>query len=187
MFRILFLSLLAASAYATSVSPELHECPVCGLKSVEISLRSYSQFGEPARDLSDAPQFRFANVEICPGDLYASWSDAWGKITDGEKSKLAAFLKKPSIHLTEAERSVVAGHEDSFRKSVWFKPLWARTCDELRAADERRKFGSVMRMHFSGSYVGQNRVAEDWEDKLISGKKRSGRFGGISPASISAS
>src|SRR6478736_6684695 len=102
MFRILSLFLIfAACASATSVFPDLHECPVCGVKSVTMSLGSYSQFGEPARDLTDSPHFRFAKVEVCPGDLYASWSDVWKKINPEEKAKLAGFLKEPALHLTD--------------------------------------------------------------------------------------
>ncbi len=162
MCRILLWLFFAAGVHATSVSPVLHECPVCGVKSVAMSLDSYSQFGEPARDLSDSPRFRFASVDICPGDLYASWSGRWEKIDATERAKLAAFLKEPELHLTKAERSIVGGHEDAFRKSPWFTPLWARSCDGLRASDERTKFFDVLRLHFHGG----RDAGEDWEKEL---------------------
>lgn len=168
MFRLIILLLAATFAHATSVFPDLHECPVCGLRSVKISLASYSQFGEPERDLSDAPRFRFANVEICPGDLYASWSNGWEKISPDEKAKLAEFLKKPSLQLTESEKAAVAGHEEAFRGSVWFEPLWARTCSEFRTMDEKGKFDGVLQMHFAGRHVDRRESVEKWEEELVS-------------------
>lgn len=164
MVRLFVLWVLATSAYATSVVPEMHECPVCGMKSVSMALCSYSQFGEPARDLSDSPVFRFADVDLCPGDLFASWSDRWEKVAAGEKEKLAAFLKEPALHLTAAEKTAIAGHEREFRDSNWFAPLWARTCDELRRTDERRRFEGVLRLHFEGRFD----ATEDWQKTLIS-------------------
>ena len=65
------------TAHATSVAPVLHQCPVCGERSVTIQLASYSNRDEPARDLSDHPGFVFADVEICPYDLYAGYPDIW--------------------------------------------------------------------------------------------------------------
>ena len=168
MIRVVFLMLVAAVVNATSVYPELHECPVCGLESVKISIASYSQFGEPERDLSDSPNFRFANVEICSGDLYASWSDAWEKIDPEERAKLAVFLKEPALRLTEAERTAVTGHEQAFSESGWLEPLWARTCDGFRTVDERRQFDNVLRLHFSGRFFESDRVPEDWEKRLVS-------------------
>ena len=167
MFRQLFLLLIAASANATTVSPGLHECPVCSVKSVTMSLASYSQFGEPARDLSDFPQFLFAAVEVCPGDLYASWADAWKAVDAEEKSKLTIFLKQPFLHLKEAEKAVISDHEKAFRESSWFEPIWARTCDGFRNNDQRRNFRSALRLHFAGRYLGGDRTAEEWEKQLV--------------------
>ncbi len=133
-----------------------------------MSLASYSQFGEPARDLFDSPRFRFANVETCPGDLYSSWSDTWKSVDAAGKTKLAALLKEPALHLTETEKSVIAGHEKAFRESRWFKPLWARTCGEFRSVDDRTRFENVLRLHFAGKYLGGNREPEDWEKQLAS-------------------
>lgn len=164
MIRQLLPMWFAASAYATSVVPELHECPVCGMKSVRMALCSYSQFGEPARDLSDSPVFRFADVNLCPGDLYASWSDRWKNVDAGEKAKLAAFLKEPSLRLTDAEKTAIRGHEKEFRDSNWFAPLWVRTCDELRRADERRRFDDALQLHFAGPFG----ASGDWEKTLVS-------------------
>lgn len=96
MFRKFFLWLIAASAHATTVYPELHECPVCGVKSVSMSLGSNSQFGEPARDLSDSPQFQFVKDEVCPGDLYASWADVWKPVDAGEKARLNKLPISPT-------------------------------------------------------------------------------------------
>ena len=168
MFRSLFLSLAVVSAHATSVFPELHECPVCGLKSVQMSLCSFSQLGEPARDLSDEPRFAFPEVNVCPADLYASWSMDWGEIRPGEKSKLATFLADPALHLTAAEKHIIAGHEDAFRKSPWFRPLWARTCDELRDLEPRARFQRDLLLHFAGKYLGDQEDAEDWEKRMVS-------------------
>lgn len=168
MFRYLFLLFIATCANATSVFPELHECPVCGVKSVTMSLGSDSQFGEPERDLSDSPQFRFAAVEVCPGDLYASWADVWKPVDAEERSKLTTFLKDPFLRLTDAEKAVVADHEKVFRESCWFEPLWARTCDEFRSNDEHRKFRSLLRLHFAGRHLGHERAAEGWEKQLVS-------------------
>lgn len=166
MIRRLILLLTVVAANGTSVFPELHECPVCGLKSVKMSMGSYSQFGEPARDLADEPRFAFPEVNVCPGDLYASWSMDWGGISPGEKAKLAGFLKEPSLHLTAEEKDIIAGHEDVFRKSPWFRPLWARTCDELRDLKPRARFQRELLLHFAGKYRGEQEDAEDWEKRL---------------------
>ncbi len=168
MFRQLLLLLIAASAQATSVFPELHECPICGVKSVTMSLASYSQFGEPARDLSDSPQFRFANVEICPNDLFATWSGAWKTVKPGAKTKLAAFLKEPALHLAAPVKAAIAGHEKAFRESRWFEPLWAETCDGFRGVDRRRKFGNILQLHFAGQSFGEGKSPENWEQQLVS-------------------
>jgi len=160
MFRQLFLLLIAASANATSVFPELHECPVCGVQSVTMSLGSDSQFGESARDLADSPQFRFTAVEVCPGDLYASWADAWKPLDAEEKSKLTTFLNKPFLQLTDAEKAIVGDHEKAFRESCWFEPLWARTCDGFRINDDHRKLKSILRLHFAGSQLGREQTGK---------------------------
>lgn len=168
MYRQFFLLLIAASANATSVFPEFHECPVCGVRSVTMSLASDSQFGEPSRDLSDSSQFRFTAVEVCPGDLYASWADAWQPVDDNEKSKLTKFLKEPFLQLTVAEKSIIGNHEMEFRESCWFQPLWARTCDGFRSNDDRRKLKSILRLHFAGRHLDSQNAGQDWEKQLAS-------------------
>ncbi len=40
MHRYLFILLVITTANATSVYPTLHECPVCGVRSVTLSLAS---------------------------------------------------------------------------------------------------------------------------------------------------
>jgi len=166
MFRLLSILLLTAIADATSVLPLLHECPVCGEKSVTIALASYSNFNEPARDLSDQPGFAFANVDVCPIDLFASWSDSWKEMQPDEKAKLSDFLKTPALHLTAEEKAIIAGHEEDFRESYWFRPLWARTCDEFRALSDRQRFSRHLLTHYAGSYFWTVASAKDFEKRL---------------------
>lgn len=163
----LVLVLLISAAQATMVVPELHECPVCGEKSVTQSLASYSMFGEPARDFSDQPSFAFARADVCPNDLFASWPDSWGKIEPADKAKLADFLKQPALNLTDQEKAIIGGHEKEFREGRWFLPLWARTCDSYRTLNDRDKFDRILRLHYAGGYFDPSRPPKDFEQRLI--------------------
>ncbi len=163
---LFFLLALVAVAQATSVRPVLHECPVCGEKSVTIALMSYSSFGEPARDLSDSPRHSFSNVEVCPNDLFAGWSGTWKSMKPDEKAKLAEFLKQPTLHLTDQEKEIIEGHEAEFRKSRWFPLIWARSCDELRSLEPREKFDRILWFHYKGCYTDEHHKATELETRL---------------------
>ena len=167
MFRGFLLFLLSlAAAHATSVAPVLHECPVCGEKSVATRLMSYSNFGEPARDLSDDPRYRFSNVEICPNDLYAGFPDTWEDMKPAEKTKLHEFLKSPALRLTPEEKKIIAGHEDAFRDSRYFSMLWARTCDDFLTLSPQARLHRILRLHYSGSSIPKSKDAKEWEKRL---------------------
>lgn len=125
-------------AMATSVSPVKHLCPVCLTQSVTLFLNSYSHFGEAARDLSDAAPM--PQVDVCPQDLYASWSYRWLELDQPSKTKLVEFLKHPAVTLTPEEKKIVAGHEEELRHSPWWRMLWARSCDEMRPLTDQQRF-----------------------------------------------
>lgn len=154
---------LVLTSTATSVYPQDHICPVCSAKSVTMSLASHSHFGEFARDLSDVPAFQFDQVEVCPTDLYASWSSRWDEIDKREKAKLAEFLKRPSITLSPDERRIVAGHEAELRASRWWRLLWVRSCDDVRGITARQRHNTTMLFHYAGRYD-----QADWNNQLSS-------------------
>jgi len=164
--RFLPFILSLATAHATSVAPVLHACPVCGEKSVATRLMSYSNFGEPARDLSDHPRYSFSNVEICPNDLYAGFPDTWEDMKPADKTKLHEFLKSPALRLTPEEKAIIAGHEDAFRDSGYYSLLWARTCDEFLTLKPQSRFYRILRLHYSGSRIASWKDAKEWEKRL---------------------
>ncbi len=164
--RFLFVILSLSTAYATSVAPVLHECPVCSKKSVATRLMSYSNFGEPARDLSDRPGFAFSDVEICPKDLYAGFPDTWEDMKPAEIAKLQEFLKAPSLRLTPEEKKIIDGHEDEFRDSGFFAPLWSRSCDDFLTLSPRDRFDRILRLHYKGASIFSWKDAKEWEKRL---------------------
>lgn len=165
MRPVLFLAAWLSSllpAAATSFRPAEHTCPVCDHKSMTADLASYSNFGEPARDLSDNPIFAFASVELCPADLFATWKNRWRPLKPAEKQRLAEFLKAPAVILTAEEREIVKGHEAELPQSPWWERWWARSCDSQREPSLRHQWFTTMDLHFAG----QLPLAEEWQEKL---------------------
>lgn len=154
------LSLLRAAA--TSFTPAEHTCPVCGQKSMTAELASYSNFSEPARDLSDNPIFAFASVELCPADLFATWKNRWKPLKPEEKQRLVEFLKAPALILTAEEREIVKGHEAELAEGPWWQLWWARSCDGQREPSPRHQWLVAMDLHFTG----QRQLAKEWQRKL---------------------
>lgn len=136
--------MLLGVAGATSVRVGEHECPICGKVSKTPVLMSYSMFGEPARDLSDWPMFRFAGVEVCPFDGYAAWGSDW-EIDDAETvGELRGFLESPEVDLTRSERALIDGRLGQLRDTPVWKILWARSCNALRPPNPRRNWRTAM-------------------------------------------
>lgn len=157
----LLLIFCGALARGTTVNPVDHTCPICGTVSITMQLGSYSQFGEPAHDLSDRPEFTFYGVDVCPNDLFASWKSNWDKVGPEDKARLSEFLKHPAVVLTAQEKAIVGDHLDELRTSRWWEDLWARSCDAVRQPDSRHRWYTAMSMNYTGLVV-----RSDWERKL---------------------
>ncbi len=157
----LLLIFCGALARGTTVEPVDHTCPICGTVSITMQLGSYSQFGEPAHDLSDSPQFSFYGVNVCPNDLFASWESNWDEVGPEDKAKLSEFLKHPAVVLTAQEKAIVGDHLEELRSSGWWEELWARSCDEIRKPDPRHRWRTAIAMNYTGLAV-----TSEWEKKL---------------------
>ena len=120
---------------------------------------SYSNYGEPERDLSDQLA-AISGIAICPHDLYASWPGRW-KLEAGEKTALAEFLKKPEVILTEEEKKIVGEEMEALKKSRWWEMLWARSCDQFRKPDPRHDWWVAMQFHYAGDHP-----EEGWQTLL---------------------
>ena len=73
---------------ATTVYPEERNCPVCRESFITQALGSYSNFGEPERDLSDSPVFLFGGVEMCPYCLFASLKSDFDDVSARERARI---------------------------------------------------------------------------------------------------
>ncbi|MBK1883239.1 hypothetical protein JIN85_12505 [Luteolibacter pohnpeiensis] len=131
-----------------------------------MGLCSYSRYGPAARDLSDNPSILYGSVTICPADLFAGSESDWESVDQETKSKLREFLDHPALHLSEAEKHAISGHEEAFRRSQWFDELWARTCGEFLPTNERRQLMQSRRLQAIGAFQEENGTLEDWQQEL---------------------
>lgn len=155
MFRsLLIFALLISTAHAVSDLYVLHECPVCGEKSVIRSHISGARFGKRSQDVYNHLDFLFAGEQVCHHDLYASWFESWKEVKPGDKAKLVNFLKDPALLLSNEEKSIISGHEIEFRNSNWLHPLWVRTCNSYRTMTDQEMLKQHLRIYFVGRYVG---------------------------------
>lgn len=162
-FILLILALLQPMS-ATMVGHATHVCPLCGTVSITDQLLSYSQFGEPARDLSDSPVNAFASIDVCPHDLFAN-GDSWEKLNQPEKDQLSAFLKNPVLILTAQEKVVMGDKLPELRESNIMHYLWARTCNAHSPANPKRDFELTMSLYYRCNF-GPLDKPEPWVIKL---------------------
>lgn len=137
---------------ATSVTVGEHQCPICERKLKKTVVMSFSQFGEPARDFSDSPQFSlFGDTLVCPWTLFASLESDWEIEDPVEKARLREFLKKSpkTIRLTKAEFALSQEVEvpGQIRNL-----LWARTCYDYRGVElDRSRFMALKLFYLTAS------------------------------------
>jgi len=148
-----------------------NECPICGEKLKVSRFISYSQFGKPARDLSDSPHFSlFSKVRICPWDHYASWTKWWHIENEDEKEKLRQFLEqKPlSLKLTSAEKEII-GDDLTLIKGIK-DILWSRECSKLRPPSSRRDWFEAINLFYatqSSTSKSANELHAHYRDQAI--------------------
>ncbi|MBK1828890.1 hypothetical protein [Haloferula rosea] len=141
--------LLAALAQATSVGVGEHECPICERELKTTRVMSYSQFGEPARDLSDLPRYTlFGSPESCPWDLYTAFSDGWEIEDPDELASMKRFLttRPLAIQLTPAEAELLG---DAPLPSSIRSLLWARTCNLQRKPNPARDRDTALLLFYN--------------------------------------
>jgi len=153
--------LLSQLAPATSVGVGEHQCPICDRELKTTEVMSYSQFGEPARDLSDLPRYTlFGSPKACPWDLYSAFPGDWEMENPKERQAMKAFLaKKPlKIQLTPAESKILgSGDLPELLRSL----LWTRTCNQQRQSDHQRKRFTTL-LCFYGTKHATDPVLKQW-------------------------
>jgi hypothetical protein len=130
-------------------------------------LASYSQFGEPPRDLSDRYQFEF--FRVCPWDLFAARDGDWKKKTSPEEMKrIREFLAAdpPVIRLAADEWDLFQNRRKEWDEATDTELLWLREIDKLREIPPRARLDLALRCYYRGVAV-ENPVRACFRTKAI--------------------
>ena len=145
------LVLFMATARATTVFPEERNCPVCRESFITKALGSYSNFGEPERDLSDSPVFLFGGVEMCPYCLFASLKSDFDDVSARERARLRTKTPFTRVTLQASEQAALLADPrgvDTIGRGLL--NLWlARESYALRAADDKRDMRMCLQLYYA--------------------------------------
>lgn len=149
-----WLTMPLTDAHATTVFPEEQKCPVCNETFITTAIGSYSSFGEPERDLSDAPFVRFDGVEVCPYCLFSSLKSDFEALSALERNVLRLKTPPTLVALQEPERATLLAHSADawLRGEHFFGHLLARQCYSWRKKDRKRDMRLLLHLYYSAKW-----------------------------------
>jgi nucleoid-associated protein YgaU len=138
------------SASATTVVPQFVNCPVCVEDFVVTAVSSFSQFGEPARDLSDSPARMFDRPHVCPYCLFAALPDDFESLPEDQARAFERLLpSRLKLGISDEEKATLTKIPAKYRPYL-FQDAWtARACYEQRPKSDREQLTLALRLFYS--------------------------------------
>jgi hypothetical protein len=148
---------------ATTVFPQEEKCPVCAEKFIVMTLGSYSNFGEPARDLSD--HFFFGNIRTCPYCLYSALIRDFNKMSFWERRKIRGNWPPSTVSLMGTEREGVEKVKTSYDL---FEYILAREAYLYRKRDDQRAVKLLLSQYYATKHDQGSDLSQYYRKEVIS-------------------